>query len=229
MKVVLVGATGAIGSTILNHCLRRPEITSIVTISRNPLPSSLCIPYSARLEETIIPDFGALEAVPDTTWAKMIDADALVWAMGTYDLNEDVNRKYPLAFQENLAKRLERGEKEERFRFVLLGGAFTEPDQERRLFVLEEQRRIKGLLQVETLAFAEARSGVWDAIVFRPGGILFGGNTLWNKVVESLFGTGLVIRSEELGACLADLVVAGSKEAVVGNLELVERGRRMLG
>lgn len=49
-----------------------------------------------------------------------------------------------------------------------------------------------------------------------------------NRAVEYLFGTGLAIRAEELGACVADLVVNGSPKPIVTNVEIVERGRKAL-
>ncbi|KAF1834144.1 hypothetical protein BDW02DRAFT_352065 [Decorospora gaudefroyi] len=231
MKILIVGATGSIGSTILQYCLRRPEITQVVAITRRPIPSpspSSSEHDAAKLSHVLIPDFGALDAVPDSTWVQLADADALIWAMGTYDLNEDVNLNYPLAFQERIATRLRRDGKTARFRFILLGGAFTETNQSRRLFLLWDQRRMKGLLQAKTLKFAEDRSEMWEAVVIRPGGILLGGEKLQNRVAKTVFGDTLVVRGEEVGACVADLVVIGSEEAVVENLEIVERGRRAL-
>lgn len=91
----------------------------------------------------------------------MQDADALIWAMGTYTLDENVNLKYPLAFQEHLAKRISSSSSSHykklrrQLKFILLGGAFVEPDQSRWLYFLGDQRRMKGALQMKTLEFAE--------------------------------------------------------------------------
>lgn len=87
---------------------------------------------------------------------------------------------------------------------------------------------MKGMLQTKTLEFADERNEDWEAIIVRPGGLLFGGDTYLNCAAEWLFGRGLVIRGEELGACVADLVVNGSGEKVIENADLVERGRRLL-
>jgi hypothetical protein len=231
MKVLIVGATGAIGGIIMQHVLRRNDITQVIALTRKPLPDNN-IP-NKKVENVIIQDFGNLENVPDETWEKISDADAMVWSMGTYNLNEDVNLKYPLAFQETFAKRLlassqKREGRRANFRFILLSGAFVESDQSRRLYFLWDQRRMKGLLVTKTIDFAEAHRDVWEALIIRPGGILFGGDTFLNKATEYVFGRSLAIRGEELGAFVAELVVKGSQQPVIENLEMVERGRKLL-
>ncbi|KAI2488403.1 NADH-flavin reductase [Pyrenophora tritici-repentis] len=227
MKVLVVGATGAIGNTLLNHCLRRPEITSVVAIARRPVPSS----DNEKLSSIIIPDFDALPGPEDATWTQMADADALIWAMGSYTFDEDVNYAYPIAFQSALSKRLARNGNTEKFKWILLGGAFTEPDQTRFLYFLTGQRRTKGLLQTKTLEFADDHAD-WEAIIIRPGGILFGGDTWTNRVGSALFGEGLTINADVLGACVADLVVKGlgemEEQGIVTNKELSVRGKKVL-
>jgi nucleoside-diphosphate-sugar epimerase len=225
MKVLIVGATGSIGRAILQRILRQSDFDHVVALTRRPL--SLDITNDA-FENIIVQNFGDLESVPDSTWEKIQDADALIWAMGTYDLNEHVNLKYPLAFQEAFAQRMLNSSRQQKFRFLLLSGAFVEPNQARNLFFLPDQRHMKGLLHTKTLDFAEAHQNVWEAIIVRPGGILFGGDTLMNRAGECIFGSGLAIRAEELAASVAHLVINGSSHPVVENLELVENGRKSL-
>jgi len=231
MKVLIVGATGAIGGIIMQYVLRRNDVAQVIAMTRRPLPDNNVA--NKKVENIGIQDFGDLESVPEETWAKIQDADAVIWAMGTYDLNEDVNLKYPLAFQEHFAKRLptssrEREGRSKKFKFILLSGAFVEPDQSRRLYFLWDQRRMKGVLQTKTLEFAEAHQDVWEALIIRPGGILFGGGTFLNTTTEYVFGRTLAIRGEELGAFVADLVVNGSPQPIIGNSEMVEKGRKLL-
>jgi hypothetical protein len=223
MKVLIVGATGSIGNTILQSCLHHPSITRITTLTRRPLPS--CSPKHSNI---LIPDFGALDSVPEESWSRITDADALIWAMGTYDLNADVNLHYPLAFQKKLGTHLKSEGRSGKFRFILLGGAFTETNQSQRLFFLWEQRRMKGLLQTLTLQFVQERSGWWEAVVTRPGGVLLGGDTWRNWAVQGLFGDGMAIRAEVLGACVAELVVGGKGACVVENAKMVAMGMEAL-
>ncbi|KAJ4368483.1 hypothetical protein N0V86_009388 [Didymella sp. IMI 355093] len=230
MKVAIVGANGSIGRLFLQHTLQRNDVTSVVAITRKPDPS--IDSGDERLRSAIIADFDALDTVPDTIWSIIEDADALIWAVGTYDLNRDVNYAYPLAFQEVLVHRLTnkraRAGKPSKLRFILLGGAFTETDQSRKLFFLPSQRRMKGALQTDALAFADQHSKYMVAHVIRPAGILIGWKTFTEWLVEYVFGMNLAVRDAELGCFVADLAVNGSERNVIENWEIVKTGRNLL-
>ena len=119
-----------------------------------------------------------------------------------------------------------REHKTTKFRFILLGGAFTETDQSSWLYFLPDQRRMKGLLQTKTLEFAQAHD--WAAHVIRPGGVLMGNNAFVSTLAGAVFRSSLVIQGDELGAFVAELSVNGSEQDVIGNLEMVEAGRLLL-
>ena len=230
MKVAIIGANGSIGRVFLEHTLRRDDVTSVVTVTRKPDPSVTST--DARVHSAIISDFGALETVTDMTWSSIEDADALIWAIGTYDVNRDVNYAYPLAFLDTVTQRRicmrTRGKESKKFKFILLGGAFTQTNQSLRLYFLPQQRRTKGLLQSEVLAFADKHSDYIVAYVVRPGGILIGWNSTVNWLVQSVFGASLTVRDQELGSFVADLAVTGSECSVIENWEIVRTGRTLL-
>jgi len=230
MKVAIVGANGSIGRIFVQHTLRRDDVDSVIAVTRKLDPSVTST--DARVHSAIIPDFGALDTVTDTTWSAIEDADALIWAIGTYDVNKDVNYAYPLAFLKTLTQRRihlrTRKDKLGKLRFILLGGAFTQTDQSLRLYFLPEQRRMKGLLQFESLTYADQHSEHIVAHVVRPGGILIGWNLIVEWLVQSVFGASLAVRDEELGSFVADLAVAGSEHKVIENWEIVDTGRSLL-
>jgi hypothetical protein len=58
-------------------------------------------------------------------------------SIGTYDGRRDVEVDYPVAF----AKAMMAHKKNEKFRFVHLGGAFTVEDQDKPLWFLEAARK----------------------------------------------------------------------------------------
>ena len=41
MKFIVTGATGLVGAAVLKHCIARSEISSIVVITRKPIPAEL--------------------------------------------------------------------------------------------------------------------------------------------------------------------------------------------
>ncbi|KFY81227.1 hypothetical protein V500_11607 [Pseudogymnoascus sp. VKM F-4518 (FW-2643)] len=223
MKVLIAGASGSIGGEILTHLLHRSEITKIMALTRKPFPD-----LPSKVENILIPDFGDWEQLGDEKWEKIRDADAMVWAIGTYDLNEDVNVRYPLAFQDAFAARLPAPQsgKVFMFKFILLSGAFVEPDQSRTLLFLPQQRKAKGITEAKTIEFAERHKEVWEALVIRPSGILIG-KSLRNSVASFVMGS-MVVKGEELGAFVANLVVNGSEETVIKHSTIVGRGRELL-
>ena len=74
MKILFVGATGSIGSEVLDQCLAHPAITSVVAVSRRELPAA--VSSNTKLQVVIKKDF--------STWEQGVleahaDAEAMVW------------------------------------------------------------------------------------------------------------------------------------------------------
>lgn len=63
-------------------------------------------------------------------------------SIGTYNWNPVVELEYPRAFQTALLKVLD-ANKTKTFRYVYLGGAFTEQDQDKALWFFAEGRHIR--------------------------------------------------------------------------------------
>jgi len=61
-------------------------------------------------------------------------------SIGTYNWDQVVELEYPEAFQEALLKVLD---VKKTFTYVYLGGAFTEPDQEKTLWFYSKGRRVR--------------------------------------------------------------------------------------
>jgi hypothetical protein len=218
MKVLITGATGSIGGKMLQYLLLRPEITSVVALSRREVISE-----SEKLRSLIVKDFLNLD--PEIL-ANISDADAMVWAMGTYDGSEEIDIKYPLAFQEAFVKHLS-PERKQRFKYIHLSGCFCEKDQSRSLWFLSKPRRIRGRAEALSLKFAENHANVWQTFAIRPGGIMMGDSWMLG-VPEIIFGTKWLIRGDELGIFVADLVVTDAgKDGSVENRIMVEKGREL--
>lgn len=223
MKVLLTGATGTIGSAILKHLLLSPSITSIVALSRRALPQDQENP---KLTTVIVPNFAAYDAA---LLSQMVDADAAVWAMGTPDANHDVNYVFPHAFFTALLDaRKESPHAAERFRYVRVCGAFTESDQERALWFFAAPRKLHGLSEARTLELGEQYRDACQTFVVKPGGVATKG--AWAmECVGQLFGGGLAIGDEKLGAFVADLVVNGEEEeGAIWNRRMLEKGGALL-
>lgn len=76
MKILFVGATGAIGSEVLDQCLAHPDITSVVAFSRRELPSK--VSSNPKLQVVIMEDFAEW---PEGVLEAHADAEAMVWCV----------------------------------------------------------------------------------------------------------------------------------------------------
>lgn len=74
MKILFVGATGSIGSEVLEQCLAHPEITSIIAFSRRELPAAVI--SNPKLQVIIKNDFSSWEKGELEPHA---DAVAMAW------------------------------------------------------------------------------------------------------------------------------------------------------
>ncbi|KAF2448660.1 hypothetical protein P171DRAFT_428703 [Karstenula rhodostoma CBS 690.94] len=223
MKVLITGATGMIGSAILRHCLQDPSITSIIALSRRALPQDIT---SSKLSTIIVSDFAKYD---DALLSQIVSADAGIWAMGTPDANHDVNVVYPHTFFTSLLDARKNSEyRSKRFRYIRVNGAFTESDQDRSLWFFSEARKLHGLSEARTLELGEQYRDVCQTFVVKPGGVATQG--VWAmECVGKLFGDGVVIGNETLGAFVADLVVHGEEEeGAISNKRMVKKGSTLL-
>jgi nucleoside-diphosphate-sugar epimerase len=82
MKVLVTGDTGTIGKHALLHALLRPEITSVVAISRRDLPTD--ISNNSKLKVIILKDFNDWS---QDILEEMKDADVMIWLEPNLSLN----------------------------------------------------------------------------------------------------------------------------------------------
>lgn len=141
MKIILTGPTGFIGAEVLHQSLTHPSITSIVALSRRPLPST-----SPKLKTIILSDFSHY---PDSVLSELQGAEACVWALGakpgaSKEDSQRINYDYTMAgfnaMVENVAPKLGEGRK---LRFVYTSGWLVERDYEKAMWIMAEQRRIR--------------------------------------------------------------------------------------
>ncbi|EYE94844.1 putative nucleoside-diphosphate-sugar epimerase [Aspergillus ruber CBS 135680] len=214
MKIILLGSTGFIGKEVLNQCLETPAITSLIALSRRDLPEAATNP---KLTVVIMEHFNSY---PDSVLEQLKGADACIWSIGTYDWDPVVEIEYPEAFQKALLKVLDA---KKTFRYIYLGGAFTEPDQEKSLWFFSEGRHVRGLAQTNFLEFGKQNQNVKTYVV-RPAAVLAKNGSALLRCLLWIVS----VRTDELAAVMADLAVNGGDEQVVGNEVIVDRGRKLI-
>ena len=220
MKVVLSGSTGFIGGEVLTQCLNHPSVTSVVVLTRRD-PGGLAENPKAKV--IIVKDFASYD---EPTIDELKLADAALWCIGTYDGNEKVDIEYPLTFIEAIKTRPPGSTP---FRYVHLGGAFTEPppkegQRERSLWFFVNGRRIRGAAEARVLESAEDGSQSESAVyVVKPGAVL----PKNIAILQRCIGDSLSIRINELGATMVDLAVQGNEQKVFRNQEIISHARKL--
>jgi len=74
MKIILTGATGLIGGEVLVQALAHPAITSLVCITRKPLPESIA--SNPKLKIILRSDF---TTYPPEILAELRGSQACIW------------------------------------------------------------------------------------------------------------------------------------------------------
>ena len=72
-KIILSGATGRIGKQVLHQALLNATITSVIALSRRPMPE---LAHHDKLKVLVLEDF---KVYPDEVIAKLVDADGAIW------------------------------------------------------------------------------------------------------------------------------------------------------
>ncbi|KAF2670417.1 hypothetical protein BT63DRAFT_439460 [Microthyrium microscopicum] len=225
MKVLITGATGLIGGGALNQALLRPEINSIIALSRKDLPANISSHH--KVKTFIIKDFSKWES---GILEEIKNADAMIWALGTSDNNQGPNLEYPVAFQDAFVQVLEPRNGKAPFRWIQLSGKFVVQDQSAPLWFLETPRKTKGRCDTRTLQRNSEHGDTWHSIVVKPGGV-FPKGSVTAGLMSTILGRGWVIQDDELGAVMVDLAIngcVGDEDSVMLNQGLVQRGKELL-
>lgn len=215
MKVIVAGSTGYIGREVLAHCLNHASITSVIILTRRQIPAE---PSHPKAKLITVNDFMAYDA---STLDELQSADAAIWCIGTYTGDEKVDIELPLAFLKAVTTR-SRGS--ELFRYVHVGGAFTEPppkkgQEPRALWYFTNGRRVRGAAEAKVMEFQE--QGKLEVYIVKPGAVFAKNAGFWQWCV----GDSVSVKIDELAAAMVDLVVRGNEGKVLLNREIAKRGR----
>ncbi|EHA20991.1 hypothetical protein ASPNIDRAFT_194525 [Aspergillus niger ATCC 1015] len=217
MKIILTGSTGFIGHQILTQCLQNPHITSIIALSRRPIPTK-----NPKLTVKLVEDF---LIYPESLLQELRGAVACIWAIGinrTRDTEtaRKINVEYTMAamraFGTHLPSLAEGDGK--KFRFVYLSGGMSERDQSRSLWMAGEMRKIRGQVENELTDYENNNNSV-EVYIARPGMVLARGMSLRSLI----FGMGPSIWVDGLAKVLVDVAVRGDVDGgrVLENEEML--------
>lgn len=174
MHLILTGATGRVGSAVLDAMLRNPSITKISVLSRSPVPQTTDSEEAKRKCNVIIhTDFE--KPPPTELFSLLAGAKGCVWAQGisirevSPPMYEKITYDFPIMWAEQFAKSDQVGEAG-KFNFVYVSGegATTTPGMITPAFGKVKGRAEKALLdlskeqQFQKLRVFSARPGAVD-------------------------------------------------------------------
>ncbi|KAF2020792.1 hypothetical protein BU24DRAFT_469573 [Aaosphaeria arxii CBS 175.79] len=220
-KIVLTGVTGRIGSEVLRQCLKDPSITSVIALSRRPLPDVVQDP---KLDLIVMNDF---DDYSEDVLAKLAGAVGCVWLFRSIAIQPKLELDYPKAFANAMLRTF--AQTRNHFRYVHVSGAMVERDQNKSLWLGATLRKLKGQGEIQALGFANNASagGRWETFIARPGGVVKGGTALGEAAAMLGGGFGWAIKSDELALALIETVKNGDEELTLRPLPLVTKGRKV--
>ncbi|KAF7308460.1 NAD(P)-bd-dom domain-containing protein [Mycena chlorophos] len=223
LKVILTGATGFVGGEVLAQCRRNPDISSIVVLTRRPLPGA--VSDDPKVKQIVMKDF---KVYSDDAKRDLEGADACVWALGARMAVPEVEIDYPLALARTIVA-IRPSASTKPFRYIYCSGVAAERDQTKPLWFSQTVRRTKGRAESSMLDFAAAQGeGVWETYIVKPGMITRpGGDGLKRLVSDALVGS---VRVDELAAMMVEVVSGGAPKGqeTFLNAESVDMGREVL-
>ncbi|KAF8311140.1 hypothetical protein DL93DRAFT_2061351 [Clavulina sp. PMI_390] len=225
MKIIIAGASGYVGTEVVRQSLQRPNITSIVAITRKPLilPSTVPPEEASKLQNVVIKDYDQYS--PEMREA-CAGASACIWTVAitpskslTYEWNEIVRvcQTSPLV---GIQAMYEAGPSIP-FRFLYMSGFIVERDQSKPPPVMAKYLLMRVSTESRLLAFAKEHPGV-EFSAARPAYIpapeylirsFIGGIIRWSG--------GKYISRSDVTAVMLDQVVNGFEKDPLEHADLV--------
>ncbi|KAJ7714361.1 hypothetical protein B0H16DRAFT_1899112 [Mycena metata] len=221
MKFILTGTTGFVGGEVLAQCRRNPAISSIVVLTRRPLPDPIVA--DPKVQTIVLKDF---KSYPADVVKQLEDADACIWTLGARVAIPEVEIDYPLAFARAIAPT--RTSQQTPFRYIYCSGILAERDQTKPLWVSPTNRRVKGAAENSMIEFEEQNKGRWETYIVKPALIRAPEGDILKSIRAYLMLIGTV-RVNELAAAMIDIVSRGNKQQTFLNAEIISTGQAALG
>ncbi|KAG6090470.1 hypothetical protein E4U15_005062 [Claviceps sp. LM218 group G6] len=242
MQVIIAGATGYVGSTVLKRCLADASISRIHVLTRKPLPEKIMAGEDARRKVNVVmkTDWmvwkeGEMETIKG--------ARACFWCIGgrhtqhsrwtpeeylrvTVDYTAAATRAFAAMMKQERATTLAQ---DDVFRFVYCSGDASELVYNRSLWIMGPTRRAKGCAEKTMFDIADGSEGALESITVRPCGIFPARETLW-----TWFLTRLVLPTLEVDQLAATMVAVGKEGAgrtgrIICHEDIKKMGREILG
>ena len=208
MRVLLFGATGSAGGSVLRVCLASPSVTEVRAVVRRPLGIS-----DSKLREVIHADYLDFSAIHDT----FSGVDACLYCLGISVMQvsgEDEYRRITHDFAMTAARALQSGSPEAAFHFI--SGKSTSLDS-RQMWA-----RVKAETERDLMAFNGAvcwRPAAIDGVPSAREPFVF---KVARPILRIVFGPfrGLYIKGEDIGRAMLEGEAQHMRRRILENAEM---------
>ncbi|KAL4958102.1 hypothetical protein BDW69DRAFT_154653 [Aspergillus filifer] len=214
MKIILAGATGYIGQTLLSQCLAHPGITSVIALTRRELDTK-----HAKLRTYIMSESEWTTYSTPALQDELRGASACLWTIGIVpgkarddDFTRRVSVEFPRAAAQTLSRAFEEGSVDEnggeKFRFVFISGTAAIRDQSARLWYWGWYRKLRGESENVLFQHEEAHPSSFETYIMRPGLVP---STSWTirDIIPGLLG---FVSVDVLSRAMIRLALHGSED-----------------
>lgn len=225
MIILLTGATGFIGTEVLEQCIKHNYIQHIYCLTRKPLDAKYAT--HRKVTQIIHADFSQY---PQYLLDKLANygIEGCIWALGSKyekfkdkDEAERVEIHYRIqaanAFANALATQLDPNAPPNKqkfpFRFIFISTWGAEQNQFRSLWFWQPAfRKIKGAAEKAIFDVADSSELIqgkrcFEAIALRAGGVIAGGDAISTLLTEAVAP---YIAVDRLGKCAIKMVLEGT-------------------
>ncbi|OAA66699.1 NAD(P)-binding domain protein [Niveomyces insectorum RCEF 264] len=213
MKVIVTGATGLVGRSLVEECIANPRITHALVLTRRPIAQDAAA--HSKITEILHDDFGAY---PPELMAKLEGAEGCLWALGgpahhfpdlatATKVQVDYTLAAAQAFLTHLAK-----PGAPPFRLVFCSGAMAEWDQSASLYLYKDTRRIKGQVEKALLELADGHRDALRVWCVRPSYISVPDAGLAARAIRALSAG---IAADRLATAMVKILVDGWETRIV--------------
>lgn len=213
-NVLMTGATGMIGSLVLQHCLESPKIAKVTSLLRRKSGIT-----HGKLNEIVVEDFMNLDA-----GAPYFDeVDIVYYCQGVYTgtVDRGAFRQITVDYPEKLGQILRK--RSPSLRFCLLSGAGADRSERSRVMFAKDKGAIENRL---------SRMGFKSIHAFRPGyiypftprqepNISYRVTRVLYPLIK-LLGSKYSIRSTELAIAMFAVGLNGSPLEILENKDILE-------
>ncbi|CAI6235652.1 unnamed protein product [Periconia digitata] len=229
MKVIIVGATGFLGSEVLRQALARKDITKVVAVTRRVLAENVVkADAEKKMENVVVKDYDVYDEKAKGAFA---GADGCIWTIAITPMRasktpwEEVVRVCQTSTLVGLRTIFESGPANP-FRFLYVSGVSGERDQTKKPWYHTQYCLMRGETESQVLAYAKSHAPLIEATVAKPGLIVDPGNLGQRVLSMGLRVTGVVpsVGLREISKAMLDQVVGGFEKDPLLNADLVRLG-----